>query len=85
MENKFSQGMVISLYEDDEEQYAIIKVIEIDGEKYLMLQQIEEESEIKELDENKLYVIKVEKNNKDFEFVKDQILLEKIIDVAFDE
>ena len=77
--------MVIGLYEDDDEKYAILKVIELDNEKYLLLHQVEEETELKELDEDKMYVIKVESNNKDFEFVKDTLLLEKIIDIAFEE
>ena len=85
MTNEFTEGMVIGLYEDDDDKYAIIKIVELDNEKYLLLHQVEDEREIKELDENKMYVIKIEENNKDFEFVKDQVLLEKIIDIAFEE
>ena len=85
MGKDFVEGMVISLYEEDDEKYAIIKVVKLDEQKYLLLHQVEDESELKELDENKMYIIKVEENNKDFEFVKDQVLLEKIIDIAFEE
>ena len=59
MGKDFVEGMVISLYEEDDEKYAIIKVVKLDDLKYLLLHQVEDESELKELDENKMYIIKV--------------------------
>lgn len=85
MNIKYEPGMLISLYENDNEKYCVIKSIEIEDEQYLLLQLVDDEEELTKLDIDKLYIIKLNKFQEDFEFVKENDLIEKILIEALKE
>ena len=86
MNKEYVPGTVISLYENDDEKYCVVKLIKIDMDNYLILQILDgEEKEIKNIDVDKLYMIKLGKTNEEFEFVKDDSIIEEILIKAVNE
>ena len=78
MNMKYEEGMLVKLYENDDEEYYIIRTIEIDNETYLLLQLVGENVEEIKLELDKLYIVKLGTSD-DFEYVKDANLIKNII------
>lgn len=79
MNIEYVPGNIISLYENTDDKYCILKAIVLDNEKYLMIQQTDENNEIKEFELEKVLVIKLDKEEKGFEFVKNPDCIKNII------
>lgn len=79
MNTEYVTGAVINLYENDDKSYCILNSVEIDSYKYLLLQPLDENGEIKKFELEKVFVIKLDKEEKDFELVKDADSIEKVI------
>ena len=78
MENKFSIGQIIKLYEADKDQYIVLNHYETNDTTYLMVYPYDEK-ENTPADLTKSFIIKFKDNVNDFEYVKDEDELMRIL------
>lgn len=81
---QYKEGTVFSLYEDSDDDYIVLKTLNLDNKIYLIVCPVTGEKENLKMDTSKLVLINVDEKTNDIEFVKDEEIIGKAIDMAFE-
>jgi len=80
--DKYKEGTVFELYEDDESQYVVLKNVEIDDSIYLLISQLYGARNNYGINPNQIILINVDKKTDEIAFVNNKDIIRQVVDVA---
>ena len=81
----YKEGTVFELDENSGEEYIIIKNTKLDNEIYLVVSPLVGENNNKRIDVSDVFILKVDSQTDDVDFVKDEKIISSVIDMIFGE
>ena len=80
---KYKEGTVFELYENDPQEYIILKNVELDDDLYLVVVPVSNEENKLKMDTKKLFLLKVNKELDNIEIERKEEIINNLIDNLF--
>lgn len=78
---KYQEGTVFELYENDATKYIVLKKVELDGNVYLLISELHGAKNNYGIDPKKLILIHVDKDTDEITFENNKEIIRQVVDV----
>ena len=83
--NKYVKGTIMNLYENDNREYIVLRNSKIEEKEYLTVAPIERNPTEIKIKYDKLFVLYHDENVDEFDYVKDENIISKVVQDLLDE
>lgn len=81
--NKYQEGTVFQLYEDDDRKFMVVKNVEIDDFIYLVVTPINDHNEKIKINPTGVLLLRINKDTNDISFEHDKEIIKKVVNSMF--
>lgn len=80
--DKYEEGIIFKLYDDDERNFVIFKRVELEENLYLLVAPISNEQEEVTINSEKILLLRVDIANDKVDFEKDEKIVSKVVSIV---
>lgn len=82
--DKYKEGTVFELYDDDDRRFIVLKHTEIDGVDYLVVTPVNDEEEKIKINPTGVFLLSVDKETDDISFEYNKEIITKVVNTMFE-
>lgn len=80
--DKYEEGIIFKLYDDDERNFVILKRVELEEKLYLLVAPVSNDQEEVTINSEKILLLRVDIANDKVDFEKDEKIVSKVVSIV---